>query len=175
MVFDDDHYYMGAIVAEMLRRQGLEVTIVTPAPLVSQWTVNTMEQPRIQVRLLELGVIVLANQGLIEFGGGEAKLACVFTHRCTTLPAASVVMVTSRVAHSELYHQLTASAAHVRDVGIKSVDCIGDCLAPGTIAAAVFSGHRYAREFDRPRDDRVPFLREIARLGAWSPADETSS
>jgi dimethylamine/trimethylamine dehydrogenase len=174
IVFDDDHYYMGGIVAEMLRRQGLEVTIVTPAPLVSQWTVNTMEQPRIQARLLELGVVVLANQGLIEIGNGEAKLACVFTRRRTTLPAASVVMVTSRVAHGELYHELTASAADVRDAGIKSVDCIGDCLAPGTIAAAVFSGHRYAREFDRPRGDRVPFLREIAELGAWSPADGSS-
>ncbi len=175
IVFDDDHYYMGGVVAEMLRRQGLEVTIVTPAPLVSQWTVNTMEQPRIQARLLELGVAVLANHGLVEFGGGEAKLACVFTRRCTTLPAASVVMVTSRVPHNELYHQLTASAAHVQDVGIKSVDCIGDCLAPGTIAAAVFSGHHYAREFDRPRDDAVAFQREIAELGTWSPAGKSSS
>jgi dimethylamine/trimethylamine dehydrogenase len=175
IVFDDDHYYMGGIVAEMLRRQGLEVTIVTPAPLVSQWTVNTMEQPRIQGRLLELGVAVLANDGLVEFGGGEAKLSCVFTRRSTTLPAASVVMVTSRVAHNELYHQLIASVAQAQDVGIKSVDCIGDCLAPGTIAAAVFSGHRYAREFDRPRDDRVPFKREIAELGAWSPAGKSSS
>jgi dimethylamine/trimethylamine dehydrogenase len=168
VVFDDDHYYMGGIVAELLRRQGLEVTIVTPAPLISQWTVNTMEQPRIQARLLELGVTVLANNALIEARGGEVKAACVFTRRQTTLPAASVVMVTSRVANNELRHQLDASAAQMQEAGIKSVSCIGDCLAPGTIAAAVFSGHRYAREFERASDDRVPFLREVAELGSWS-------
>jgi 2,4-dienoyl-CoA reductase-like NADH-dependent reductase (Old Yellow Enzyme family) len=40
--------------------------------------------------------------------------------------------------------------------------------APGTIAAAVFSGHRYAREFDRPKSDRMPFVQEVAELGSWS-------
>ena len=44
---------------------------------------------------------------------------------------------------------------------------IGDALAPGTIAHAVWDGHRYAEEFDDPaaRDsDRVPFRREIVAL-----------
>jgi len=169
VVFDDDHYYMGGIMAEILRRQGLEVTIITPAPLVSQWTINTMEQPRIQARLLELGVKILANHGLSEAGAGEVKAACVFTRRQTTLTATSVVMVTSRLAHNALYHELDASAVRLQDASIKSVDCIGDCLAPGTIAAAVFGGHRYARELDRPKEDRVPFMREVAALGSWSP------
>ena len=34
------------------------------------------------------------------------------------------------------------------DVGIKSVLRIRDCQAPGIIVAAVFRGHRYARELD---------------------------
>ena len=176
VVFDDDHYYMGGIIAEWLRRQSLDVTLVTPAPLVSQWTVNTMEQPRIQARLLQLGVEIHANHGLTEVAAGEVKTACVFTRRQATLPAASVVMVTSRTADDALYHALNASVTRLQDAGFKSVDCIGDCLAPGTIAAAVFGGHRYAREFDRPREDRVPFQREVAELGPWSdppsrPAD----
>jgi hypothetical protein len=33
------------------------------------------------------------------------------------------------------------------------------CTAPGTIAAAVFAGHRYARDLDGEPAD-VPFLRE---------------
>ena len=38
---------------------------------------------------------------------------------------------------------------------------IGDCLAPATIAAAVYDGHRVAREMDnRPDPDSVPFKRE---------------
>jgi len=38
---------------------------------------------------------------------------------------------------------------------------IGDCLAPSTIAAAVYAGHRYAREFDRPLGEDVGFAREL--------------
>jgi len=48
--------------------------------------------------------------------------------------------------------------------GIKSVTRIGDCLAPGTIAAAVYSGHRHARELDEPVPDGVPFRRELPLL-----------
>ena len=42
---------------------------------------------------------------------------------------------------------------------------IGDCLAPGTIAAAVYSGHRYARELGEVSpDDAVPYERELVEL-----------
>ena len=45
---------------------------------------------------------------------------------------------------------------------------VGDALCPGTIAAAVWDGRRYAEELGEPPDaDGVPFLREIAGL---SPA-----
>ena len=47
--------------------------------------------------------------------------------------------------------------------GIRSVALIGDCLAPGTIAAAVYSGHRIAREFDVPAESllvrrEIPYI-----------------
>jgi dimethylamine/trimethylamine dehydrogenase len=32
---------------------------------------------------------------------------------------------------------------------------IGDCEAPAIIAAAVYAGHRYARELDTPESDRA--------------------
>ncbi len=49
--------------------------------------------------------------------------------------------------------------------GINSLARIGDCLAPGTIASAVFSGHKFAREFDEPDPGDVPFKREVNVLG----------
>ena len=50
--------------------------------------------------------------------------------------------------------------------GLQSVKAVGDCLAPGTIAAAVWEGHRYAEELDEPDDrgDTVPFRREVTGL-----------
>ena len=31
VVFDDDHYYMGGVIAELLAKEGLDVTLITPA------------------------------------------------------------------------------------------------------------------------------------------------
>jgi dimethylamine/trimethylamine dehydrogenase len=45
-----------------------------------------------------------------------------------------------------------------------SVTRIGDCFGPGTIAAAVYGGHRYARELGEPQSDAVPFRRELPQL-----------
>ena len=48
----------------------------------------------------------------------------------------------------------------VEEVGFR-LSRIGDCLAPSTIAAAVYDGHRYARELDEASEpDGVPFRRE---------------
>jgi len=38
VIYDFDHYYMGSCLAEILRHQGKEVLIVTPANAISAWT-----------------------------------------------------------------------------------------------------------------------------------------
>ena len=44
---------------------------------------------------------------------------------------------------------------------VRFVRRIGDCFGPGIIASAIYQGHRYARELDKPVDlDGVPFRRE---------------
>jgi dimethylamine/trimethylamine dehydrogenase len=60
----------------------------------------------------------------------------------------------------ELQQRIDNGAAYIPD----SLSRIGDCEAPSIIAAAVFAGHRYARELDtevdpdnRIRYDRVFF------------------
>ena len=170
IVYDDDHYYMGGVIAEKLCELGLQVTLVTPASLVSSWTVNTLEQPRIQRRLLEKGVTIVTGQGLSGFAEGEAILSCVFTGRETMLEATALVMVTARLSQLGVYDALMQRPQEVREAGIKSFARIGDCLAPGTIAQAVFGGHRFAREFEQPESDEMPFLREISELGPWPSA-----
>ena len=56
VIYDDDHYYMGGVLAELLAEQGCHVTLVTPAPLISYWSQFTLEQERIQHKLMKLGV-----------------------------------------------------------------------------------------------------------------------
>ena len=62
-----------------------------------------------------------------------------------------------------LYHELAARSDDLSRAGIRKIVRIGDCLAPGTIAAAVYSGHRFARELDVVAD-AVPFRRENVEL-----------
>ena len=164
VVFDDDHYYMGGIIAEKLRGAGHDVAYVTPAPDVSHWTHNTLEQGRIQTRLLEMGVEILPLHDLAAIASGEVELACVYTGRDLKWAADTVVLVTARVPDDALYDELTGAPDALADAGIKSVTRIGDCLAPGTIAAAVYSGHRYARELDDVPQAGVPFRRELPQL-----------
>ena len=56
------------------------VTFVTPAARVSEWTVNTLEQERIQRRLLEPGLTVVPSRALAGAGDG-VRTACVYTVR----------------------------------------------------------------------------------------------
>ena len=65
VLFDDDHYYMGGVLAELLVENGAKVTLVTPSAYVSDWTNNTLEQAAIHRRLLELGVDIQLNPLLL--------------------------------------------------------------------------------------------------------------
>lgn len=171
VVFDDDHYYLGGAIAEVLVNQGRGVTLVTPASEVSAWTSNTLEQVRIQTVLLEKGVTILQQRGLARVGQGAVDLHCVFTGRQETIDCAALVSVTARLPDRTLYDALLARDDDWPGAGIKSVTLIGDALAPGTIAAAVYGGHRYAREFDTtPDPDKAPFRREMPWYGDRHPA-----
>jgi dimethylamine/trimethylamine dehydrogenase len=160
LVYDDDPYYMGGVAAEALRKRGEAVTLVTPAGLVSEWTVGSYEQPFIQARLIEAGIDIIVSHRLAAIGEGEVQLACAFTERPRTIAARSVLLVTLRLPNDALYHALMSDSATLAAAGIKSVTRIGDCLVPGTIAAAVHDGHRFARELGAPPPAEVPFKRE---------------
>jgi len=165
VVYDDDHYYMGGVVAELLRNEGFEVEIVTPAAQVSAWTVNTLEVDKIQRRLLLAGVTLRTSAALTAVGADKVTLASTYTGQLSEAAADSVVMVTARLPNEDLYEQLVAR----KEQGlIASVRAIGDAWAPGTIAAAVWSGRRYAEEFDAelPGNDVVPFRREVTQIHA---------
>jgi dimethylamine/trimethylamine dehydrogenase len=164
-LYDDDHYYLGGVLAEVLVKAGKEVTLVTPANEVATWTRATLEQGHIQRRLLELGISIVAGRAVSAAGAGEVETVCTYTGRTTRHAADALVLVTARLPEDGLKQALDARRAEWADAGLVRVDAIGDALAPATIAAAVYAGHRYAREFDTIVDpDLPPFRREVAEL-----------
>lgn len=167
VVFDDDHYYMGGVIAELLAADGRDVTLITPAAHVSQWTTNTLEVTRIRKRVIRAGVDVRTNTAVTAVTADGVRTACVYTGDEGTVSAESVVMVTARLPHDGLYQELLSRESEWTDAGLLSVRAIGDAWAPATIAAAVWSGHRYAEELDEPQPlGPVPYLRETPQLAS---------
>ena len=165
VIYDDDHYYMGGVMAELLIQKECKVTLVTPAAYVSEWTLNTLEQHEIHCRLARMGVQIELNRGVVEIASDHVVTNCMFTNQTRPLECGGLLLVSSRLENNSVYNDLKAREAEWADAGIKSVKLIGDANAPGPIAWATYAGHRYARELDgEDIGDALPFRREITEL-----------
>jgi dimethylamine/trimethylamine dehydrogenase len=163
VIYDDDHYYMGGVLAELLAQNDCTVTLVTPAPTISAWTEYTLEQDRIHARLLRLGVTLLPHHVLASSDPEAVTVKHAISSAETSLPADALVLVTDRIPNDALYRELQPALA---DGKLDSLRLIGDAEAPNIIAQAVFSGHLAAREFDEQvNPDETPFQRERTAIG----------
>ena len=163
LLYDDDHFYMGSVLAERLVQRGCTVHFVTPAVKVAEWTDNTLEQSTIQRRLADLGVHIHLSHAPDTIHATAAALTCTWSGRTTTIDCDAVLMVTSRTPNDRLFHAL--KARNWQAAGIASLTLIGDAAAPGPIAWATYAGRRYAEELDQPaQGDALSFRREIAHL-----------
>ena len=157
VVYDDDHYYLGPVIALALARAGAQVRYVTSAGRAGEWSEYTAEQARTQRALCEAGVEITVNESVAGFDGGVVTTACVFSGRERVIPADSLVLVTSREPQDALSEALVGPEGEEEGA---TVIRIGDCRQPSIIAAAVYSGHKAARELGTgegaaPGRDRV--------------------
>ena len=141
VILDDEHYFMGGALAEKLARGGHQVTLVTPYPQVSGWTIYTDEQGFIQERLMGLGVTILTQHGITDQTQGSARAICMTTATPRDLPCETLLLVTGRLPDDALWRALQGRANLAR---------VGDCLTPSSIADAVYSAHRFARLLGGP-------------------------
>ena len=168
LVYDDDHYYLGPVLALELRRRGNDVVLLTPAGRVGQWSAFTSEQESACAALIEDDVEIVANRILVGVDGGSACVACVFSGRETTISADWVLPITRREPNDGIYRDMLARS---EASALKSVRRVGDCEAPGIIASAVYSGHRIAREMNGTGEPLSDALRRERSLGCsvWPP------
>ena len=169
VIYDDDHYYMGGVLAELLAEQGCKVSLVTPAPMVSYWSQFTLEQELIQAKLMKLGVKLYTRTVLSEIQKDSVRLSNTVSGEEVELLRNGVVLVSDRTPNDELYLALTPAltipkvGSH-RERGIQSLRIIGDAEAPNIIAQAVFAGHLAAREFDEEKVEGTPFKVERIKV-----------
>jgi len=148
VIFDDDHYYLGGVLAELLVGEGFAVALVTPMTDVSTWTHNTMEQHRIQARLLELGIAIRTSEVVVRGTADGLVVANTYTGREAPLGCDAAVFVTSRRPEEQLALDLAERSGEWADAGLLSMRTVGDAHAPGTIASAVWDGRRFAEDLE---------------------------
>ncbi|MGB1160818.1 MAG: hypothetical protein ACPG40_06360, partial [Alphaproteobacteria bacterium] len=153
VIYDDDHYYMANALAADLAKKGLEVHLVSPAAMIGGWSLHTLEYPRMLSEMTHLGVEMHPNATAVEWTGEGLRV-----QRSDTGVALPLITAKTLVFAGLREPDVTLSKA-LRDKGIAH-RLIGDAEVPGPIQAAVYSGHRHARELlGREPEDRI-FRRE---------------
>ncbi|MGC5342637.1 NAD(P)-binding protein [Streptomyces sp. DT24] len=176
LVFDDDHYYMASVITELLVQSGCEITFATPESLLAAFTQFTAEQKRVGRRLMELCASTHPLSSLARAEPGAVHLSCTYTGRETRVAVDAVVLVTSMVPRDALFHDLrNLEEGTLARAGVRRVVRVGDCLGPGIIAAAVHSGHLFARELDTGLSDHTPFRRENVELDWDQPMPQPAN
>ncbi len=77
-----------------------------------------------------------------------------------------MILITERLPNITLYQQLVQQAPIDSEAPKRHLELIGDALAPGLIADAVFSGHLAAENFEASKKEieRAMFMREMPKL-----------
>ena len=109
-------------------------------------------------------VEIETSRAVIATTADGVRTSCEFTGREREIACDAAVFVTARLPDDGLYRELLARRDDWEDAGLRSVKAVGDCWSPGTIAAAVWEGQRYAQELDGPPGEAAPFRREVTEL-----------
>ncbi len=161
VIYDDDQYYMGGVIAEKLLQARCRVTFVTPGLEVSMWTNMTDEQMRVQTRLIAAGAVIHLARRLTGWDGATARFASIYDGAVLPVTGDALLIAAAREPNDGLERELRNLQADGNLPAVGTIRAIGDCYAPGAIFNAVYAGHRLAREFDQEIDrDRVGYARE---------------
>ena len=160
VIYDDDHYYMASAIALKLRATGIAVTLVTPTGRAAAWSQYTQEQNLTVTAMYEAGIDIVTDRGLINYQQNQVGLQCVFSAKETEQLADYLIPVTSRIPIADLWFELETRIEEFSANGGLSIQRIGDCVAPGIIASAVYAGHKVARELGEKNQHRVDTKRD---------------
>jgi dimethylamine/trimethylamine dehydrogenase len=183
VILNADTYFMAPSLAQKLRQDGHDVTVVTGVEL-GRYMHFTLEFPNVHRMLHEMHIAVIGDhwaskveEGRIELyniwgdgyqrqynGPGAMPRTANTTHHWMGFD--TLVVVTGRKSNNALFTGLKARKAEWDANGIKNIYVIGDAWAPKLIADATFEGHRLAREIEEPNPQfPKPYRREVSVWG----------
>ena len=161
VVLDDDGFYLASVVAELLHKNGCEVTWLTADDQLAPWSMHTLDYRHIRKRIAGLGIETVVSHAVVGYADTQLTLENTWSHARIERECDAVVAITARLPNDTLHEALLQREPEWSDAGIRTVRCIGDAEAPGLIAHAVYAGHRYARELEEPMTGEVAFKRHF--------------
>ena len=160
VIYDADGYFVGPGVAELLAGEGLDTHLVTPFPVVSPVSDESLEGAMLRRHLHECGVTTHRGVTLTHVDESVVRGTDEFDEPWE-LACDDVVLVTQRQPNDELYRALISRRDEWEGAGINNVFAIGDCVSPRPISESIFDGHRLAREIDSDNPTvPLPYARE---------------
>ena len=108
VLYDDDHFYMGSVLAELLVSARLRGRFRHPGRQGGGMDRKHAGTGASSRRLLEIGRDAALSKAPEAVGADGVVLGCTWTGRETALACDAVVMVTSRVPNDALYHGVMA-------------------------------------------------------------------
>ena len=115
---------------------------------MGQWGSFTEEIYRSNAELINRGVELITNNLISEIKLKSLKIQCVFTGKTKNINADWVIPITRREPIDYLYDELLDSK-NLKNSNIKSINKVGDCVAPGMIATSIYSGYKAGIELGK--------------------------
>ena len=139
LILDDTGTYLPLGLAELLGNGGVEVEVLSRFPVIGDQIAGTQDLPWLLPRLGALDVRLSPNHFIEAIHGSRVEVYETLTRRSREVQAVDTVVLSMlRSPDDALFRAL-------RDDGTIPTHCIGDAVAPRSVAEAIYEGEKLGR------------------------------
>ena len=139
LILDDTGTYLPLGLAELLGNGGVEVEVLSRFPVIGDQIAGTQDLPWLLPRLGALDVRLSPNHFIEAIHGRRVEVYETLTRRSREVEAVDTVVLSMlRSPDDALFRAL-------RDDGTIPTHCIGDAVAPRSVAEAIYEGEKLGR------------------------------
>ena len=139
LILDDTGTYLPLGLAELLGEGGVEVEVLSRFPVIGELVAGTQDLPWLLPRLAKLDVRLSPNHFIESIDGSRVDVYETLTRRSRPVEGVgTVVLSMMRSPQDALFRELQTA-------GTTPTHCIGDAVAPRSIAEAIYEGEKLGR------------------------------
>ena len=139
LILDDTGTYLPLGLAELLGKGGVEVEVLSRFPVIGDQIAGTQDLPWLLPRLGALDVRLSPNHFIEAIHGSDVDVYETLTRRARQVQAVDTVVL------SMLRSPQDAVFRALQENGTLPTHCIGDAVAPRSVAEAIYEGEKLGR------------------------------